>query len=202
LLAGSLRSSARGVTVSFAIALVTAIPLVSGAQAAPPPKKTAASPPPRAVTVRAAPRVVAPRSNPPVRNVTVAKPVTQPQNINRNVGVNNTNLQRGNTNLQRGNTNVQLRNLNNPNLQNTNQNLVRQQGVFQAGGNQLQHGPGKVNFTPLGLKAGPGGLQQVKPAFAAVNINNRFWPITKVRNSSGSGASRGSSSRWASSASR
>jgi Beta/Gamma crystallin len=43
----------------------------------------------------------------------------------------------------------------------------------------MKQGPGAVAATPVGIKQGPGRLQQVRPAFPAVSVNNRFWPILK-----------------------
>jgi len=155
------------------------------AQAAQPPKKPVvvqrAAPVQRAPVQHVAPRVVAPHPAPQVhinasRPVHVAPAITQQQNI-KNIHAVNPNPQHVNPNLQRVNPNVQL---NNPNVQKSNPNFVQQKGGFPPqGANALRRGPGNPAFNPVGLKAGPGGLQQVKPAFPAVNINNKFWPILK-----------------------
>ena len=73
----------------------------------------------------------------------------------------------------------------NPNLQKVNPNLGQQKfpvlgGAGGGGGaGALKPGPGKPVVSPVGLKPGPGGPQQLKPAFPAININNKFWPIFK-----------------------
>jgi hypothetical protein len=100
--------------------------------------------------------------------------ITKQQNVNRNLRVTNPNLQTGNPNLRRGNPNLQT---GNQNLQGTNRNLEVQKGALPQGA--LKLGPGKPNFSPVGLKPGPGGFQQIKPAFPAVAFKNKFFPIHK-----------------------
>ena len=108
--------------------------------------------------------------------------ITQQQNVNRNLRVTNPEpagaairIRRpNNPKLRHGNPNLQT---NNPNLQGTKQNLVLQKGTFPQGA--LKLGPGKPNFSPVGLKPGPGGFQQIKPAFPAVAFKNKFFPIHK-----------------------
>jgi hypothetical protein len=147
------KPSAAGIAASVILA-VAAIPYVTGAQAAQQPNK---------------PVVVQRAATPQVNRV---NPTFTPQ-PNRNVHLNNPNVQRVNPN----NPNVQL---NNPNVQKLNPNLVQQKGgASLQGGNALKLGPGQPNFNPVQLKSGPGGLQQIKPHFPVVSFHNKFWPILK-----------------------
>lgn len=173
------RISATSFAASIVLAAAATVPCITDAVAAPPPKKAVVV---RAAPVRPSPRVVTPRPTPQVRTVTRTtttitrtKPtITQQQTVNRNLRVTNPNLQTNNPNLHRGNPNLQT---GNPNLQGTNRNLVLQKGTLPQGA--LKLGPGKPNFSPVGLKPGPGGFQQIKPAFPAVAFKNKFFPIHK-----------------------
>jgi hypothetical protein len=70
--------------------------------------------------------------------------------------------------------------LNNQNFQHANPNLRR--GNPTAGGGTA---PGGIKFGPgqhianTSMRHGPGASPQAKPAFPAVSVNNRFWPILK-----------------------
>jgi hypothetical protein len=52
-------------------------------------------------------------------------------------------------------------------------------------GNALRPGPGRPLATPLnaGLRPGPGALQPLTPAFPAISVNNRFYPIVRGQKS-------------------
>jgi hypothetical protein len=47
------------------------------------------------------------------------------------------------------------------------------------GANTLRSGPGQPPATPALPNPGAGNAQQVRPAFSAVNLHNKFWPIIK-----------------------
>ena len=177
------------------LSALAALPCVTDAQAAQQPNKPVvvqrAAPVQHVAPVqRAAPvqRVVTPHPTSQVhintsRPVHVTPTVTQ-QNNNKNFHAVNPNLQQVNPNLQHANPNLQRINpnvqINNPNGQKFNPNLVQQKGgIPLQGNNALKLGPGKPVFNPVLLKPGPGGFQQIKPAFPAVNLHNKFWPIYK-----------------------
>jgi hypothetical protein len=176
---------------------------VSGAQAA----QQQSYRPAAAPIQRAAPAFT-PRPAPQMninRPVQVGPRFTQPQNINRNFHAVNPSLQRVNPNvrlnnpsLQHVNPNVRLNNpslqhvnpnvrLNNPSFQHVNPNAQKfnpnlaqpKVGLPLQGGNNLKLGPGKPNFSPVLMKPGPGGPHQIRPAFPAVSMQNKFWPILK-----------------------
>src|SRR5260370_30124738 len=153
---------------------------VTGAEAAQP-SRPAAAPIQRAARVqRVATQVFTPRPAPQVhinRPVQVAPRFTQPQNANRNFQAVNPSLQRVNPNVRLNNPGLQHVN---PNAQRFNPNLAQPKvGLPLQGGNALKLGPGKPVLDPVLLKHGPGGLQQIKPVFPAVNMHNKFWPILK-----------------------
>ena len=199
----SVRPSVAGVAASTILAALAVVPYATGAKAQnqhkpavvqrPAPVQRAPVQRPVPQVQRVAPRVATPH---PAPQVHIAPAIVQHGNqnfhaVNPNLQHVNPNLQHVNPNLQRVNPNVQHVNPNlqhvnpnvqhvNPNAQKFNPNLVQQKGgVPLQGANALKRGPGNPVFNPVGLRAGPGGLQQVRPAFPAVNINNRFWPIFK-----------------------
>jgi Beta/Gamma crystallin len=161
---------------------------------------THAAPPPRAAPVRAAPP---PRAMParPMPQMHVNRPVTpqfrpngpgaaprfsQPQIGNRNFHAVTPNIQHTNPGARFNNQNFQRANPN-PGLANPNAahpglaNPARPAGGFPAQGavGGLKQGPGAHVASPAGFRQGPGGFQQVRPAFPAVSMHNRFWPILK-----------------------
>jgi Beta/Gamma crystallin len=103
--------------------------------------------------------------------------VRSPQPNHRNFHENDRHLPRVNPDARSGHQNVQRTN---PHLQKVNPNPA-QPVVVQAGQgvNALKLGPGKPIVNPTVLKQGPGGLQQIKPAFPVVAMHNKFWPIVK-----------------------
>ena len=157
------------------ITALASISYVAGAQAAQPPHRATqrsvpvqrGAPVQRAAPVqRVAPRVLTSRSTPRVhtnRPVHPGPKITRPQNTNQNLHAVNPSLQRAN-----------------PNAQKLNPNLAQPKvGLRLQGGNALKRGPGKPVVNPVVLKSGPGGHQQIKPAFPVVNVHNKFWPILK-----------------------
>jgi hypothetical protein len=143
---------------------------------------------PRAPMVqRAPPRTFTPR---PPSQVHVNRPVTPQVHVNRPVTpqlhVNRpshftprvVHSQPNHRNFhETGHQNVQRTN---PHLQKVDPNPA-QPVVDHAGQgvNALKFGPGKPIVNPTALKQGPGGLQQIKPAFPVVTMHNKFWPIVK-----------------------
>jgi hypothetical protein len=179
----SLRLPAACAAAFMAAAAVVGVSYVTGAQAAQPHRPAPPRPAPRpAPAPHVAPHVSAPRPAPQVhinRPVQAAPRFTPPQNINRNLHAVNPNPQRGNPNVRLNNPSLQHVN---PNAQRLTPNLAQPKvGSPLQGRNALKLGPGKPNFNPVGLKPGPGGFQQVRPAFPAVSLHNRFWPIHKDR---------------------
>jgi Beta/Gamma crystallin len=159
---------------------VAGVPYITTAQAQQPNKPVVvqrAAPIQRSAPV--APRVVTPRPTPQVhintsRPVQVAPKFTQPQNTNRNFHAVNPNLRRVNPNVQLNNPNLHAI----PNAQKFKPNLAQPKGGLPLqGNNALKFGPGKPAFNPVLLKPGPGGPQQIKPAFPVVNLHNKFWPV-------------------------
>jgi hypothetical protein len=183
----SARLPTTGAAAFMALAAIAGISCPTTAQAAQPLHRPApvqrAAPVHRAAPVqRAAPRVSTPRPTPQVhvnRPVQVAPKVTQPQNANRNLHAVNPGLQRVNPNVRLNTPSVQRVN---PNAQRPNPNLAQPKaGPALQGANALKPGPGKPVINPVSLRRGPGGLQQIKPAFPVVNIHNKFWPIQRDR---------------------
>jgi Beta/Gamma crystallin len=173
----SVRLPAAGAAAFTAVAAMAGIPYMTNAQAAQPYRPVVVQ---RAAPVVRTPpaRYVAPQvhfnANRPVHG---APTITQHQNYNRNFRAANPNLQRVNPNVQLNNSN--LRHVI-PNAQKLSPNLAQPKGGLPLqGGNALKFGPGKPNFSPVLLKPGLGGPQQVKPGFPVVNINNKFWPVLK-----------------------
>jgi hypothetical protein len=175
-----------------ALIAVAATAFVTVAEAAAPPRRAGpapvvrAAPAPRAV---ATPRVVTPRVTTQVRTTTVKverKSTSNTQVLDTRKGKGkiatpspgNVTPVQSNPVLTTKNPAVQLSNPGQ--LQNVNKNLQLQKGVglLPQQGNQLKLGPGKP-IVPAGLKVGPAGLQQIKPAFPVININNKFFPIFK-----------------------
>jgi hypothetical protein len=186
----SVRLPAAGAAAFMAVAAAASVSYVTSAQAAQPsrPVVQRAAPIQRAAPVQhVAPRVFTPRPAPQVhinRPVQVAPRFTQPQNTNRNLHAVNPNLQRVNPNVRLNNPSVQRFNPSlqhvNPNAQKFTPNLAQPKvGLPLQGGNALKLGPGKPIGDPVSLRRGPGGPQQIKPGFPAVNMHNKFWPILK-----------------------
>jgi hypothetical protein len=167
----------------MAVAAVAGFPYATGAQAAQPIVVQRAAPVQRSAPAQyVAPRVLTQRPTPQVhintnRPVRVAPTFTQRQNGNREFRAANPNLQRVNPNVQLNNSNVQHVI---PNAQKLTPNLVQPKGGLPLqGADTLKRGPGKSTFNPVLLKSGLGGPQQIKPAFPAVSMNHKFWPILK-----------------------
>ena len=180
----STRLPAAGAAALMAAAALAGVPYVTGAQAAQPYRPAVvqrAAPIQRAAPVqRVAPQVFTPRPAPQVhinRPVQVAPRFTQPQNANRNFQAVNPSLQRVNPNVRLNNPSFQHVN---PSAQRFSPNLAQPKvGLPFQSGNALKAGPGRPNFSPALMKPGPGGFQQMRPAFPAVNMHNKFWPILK-----------------------
>jgi hypothetical protein len=177
----SARLPAAGAAAFMVLTAVAGVPYITTAQAQQPNKPVVvqrAAPIQRSAPV--APRVVAPRPTPQVhintsRPVQVAPKFTQPQNTNRNFRAVNPTLRRVNPNVQLNNPNLQHAI---PNAQKFKPNLAQPKGGLPLqGNNALKLGPGKPAFNPVLLKPGPGGPQQIKPAFPVVNLHNKFWPV-------------------------
>jgi len=152
---------------------------------------------------RVAPHVVMPPSAPPVypnagRPVGVMPTFTQPQNNNNFQAVNpgvqhiNPNLPFNNPgalrpNLPLDNASVPRPNLppNNPgalgpSLPSNNPNFVQQRtGIAPQGPVTLKPGLSQPLVNQTLLKPAPGGFQQIRPAFPAVHLHDKFWPIHK-----------------------
>jgi Beta/Gamma crystallin len=124
---------------------------------------------------------MAPHPAPQVHfNRPVTPKFTQPQSfhaVNPNFHAVNPNVQHINPNLRFNNPGGQHFNPGGPNVH---PGLAQPAGGFPArGGNTLTAGPGKPAFSPALMKPGPGGVQQMRSAFPAVSMHNRFWPILK-----------------------
>jgi len=184
LLISSTRLSAAGVASSFAMTAMAAVLCVTGAQAAQ--QKRPAVVVARPVAPHPAPRVVTPRV---VTPCVVTPRVTTQTHVNTNVNKQvhfTPNVTQHEEHFDKfhkkgkqpasPNPSVQL---GNPNLQKQIPNLGQQKLPVVPGANTLKPGPGKPNFSPVGLKPGPGGFQQIKPAFPAVAFKNKFFPIHK-----------------------
>jgi Beta/Gamma crystallin len=140
-----------------------------------------AAPPPRMAPARPMPQMRVNRAPMPQRPVATPR-FTQPQTGGRN------NFHAFNPNIQHGNPGAQFNHQNfqhaNPSGQRLNQGLanpVRPGGASPGQGaiGGLNRGPGPQAATPVGMRTGPGGLQQARPAFPAVSMHNRFWPILR-----------------------
>ena len=171
-------------TAAFMAAAIAGISFATMTQAAPPRGGGGggmrAAPPPRMAPARPMPQMHAP--TPQFRgNRAATAPRFNPPTGGRNYHAVNPNIQHGisgrnNQNVQRGN----------PNVPRVNQGLVSPTTVRPGGASPvpgaiggLKQGPGAVAATPVGMRTGPGGLQQIKPAFPTVSMNNRFWPILR-----------------------
>jgi hypothetical protein len=186
----SARLSAARAAAFITLAGVAGISCVTAGQAAQPPRRPApvqrAAPVHRPAPVqRAAPRVSTPQVH-VNRPVQVAPRFTQSQNAKRNLRTVNPSLQRDNPNVRPNSPGVQQVHPSvqrvNPNAQRLNPNLAQPKaGLPLRGANALRLGPGKPVVNPASLGRGPGGLQQIKPAFPAVSIHDRFWPIHRDR---------------------
>jgi Beta/Gamma crystallin len=188
----SARIQITGAAVFMAVAALAGISCVTAVQAAQPPRRPAPAPHPAPVqraVQRPAPRVAAPRPAPqvhvsrPAPQVHVNRPVTAPKitqpNVNRNLHVVNPSVQHINPGAQHINPGAQHVT---PNAQRLNPALAQPKGGLPLQGrNALKLGPGKPVINPASLRRGPGGFQQVKPAFPAVNIHGKFWPIHRER---------------------
>jgi hypothetical protein len=84
-----------------------------------------------------------------------------PQRVNPGTRSNSQNAQRGNPNLQRGNPSI------------ARPTPAGGGGPLQAAGG-LNRGPGHQLANPARMTQGPG-----RPAFPAVSMGNRFWPIQR-----------------------
>jgi hypothetical protein len=128
--------------------------------------------PPRPAAPRAAPRLMA-RPAPQIHANRPATPQFRGNRPAQNFHAANPHVQRGNPGGGRlNNQSVQRAN---PNLPRVNPGLAHPTGggpVQGAGG--LNRGPGRQFATPARMNQGPG-----RPAFPAVSVNNRFWPIQK-----------------------
>jgi hypothetical protein len=163
---------ARPLAVQIAAAFTAAIAGISCATV------THAAPPQRGVVQHAAPVRTAPRF--------VPHPAPQ-MHVNRGPQFRpNRTPQAGNRNFHAVTPNVQHYNRQNyehanPNLPKVNPSISKptQFGGFQGGG--INRGPGRQIASPALMRQGPGGFQQLKPAFPAVSMHNRFWPILRDR---------------------
>jgi beta/gamma crystallin len=191
-------------SVAALIATAAAVYVVDARAAAPPPRKSAApavhaAPAPRPV---AAPRVTTPRPTPQAHTTSVKTSTkksdrvvpqatqntqntqnTQTQGSKKGKGKNQT-LPSNPTPAQNTPSPSPVQAINPGQLQKGGKNVVPQKGIAnlpQQGNqlNQLKLGPGKPVVPVGGLKVGPGGLQQIKPAFPVINVNNKFFPIFK-----------------------
>ena len=69
-----------------------------------------------------------------------------------------------------------------PNVPPNNPTVLRvnpSRAIPPQGPNTLRHGPGQPPVNSALLRPGTGGSQQIRPAFPAVNLHNKFWPIFK-----------------------
>jgi hypothetical protein len=57
--------------------------------------------------------------------------------------------------------------------------VQQRSGIAPQGPATLSSGAGQRFANPALLKPAPGGLQQIRPAFPAVHLNDRFWPLLK-----------------------
>jgi Beta/Gamma crystallin len=176
LLISSTRLCAVGIASSFAMTALAAILCVSPAQAAQQKKPAAATHP-------AAPHVTPHVATPRVTTPHVATPHVNAQvHANTNVNKSVQHEDRVDKSHKKGKQSpspTPSAQLANPALQKTNPKLGPQNSPVVQNPNALKLGPGKPNFTPVGLKPGPSGFQQIKPAFPAVAFKNKFFPIFK-----------------------
>jgi hypothetical protein len=146
---------------------------------------------PPAPPVHVMPTFTQPQNNnfqavtPSVQHVNPSLPLNNPSVLRPNLPLNNPTALRPNP--PTSNPSALAPNLpaNNPsalgsNIPSNNQNFVQQKsGITPGGPTILRLGPGQpvVNATPL--KSTPGGLHQASPAFPAVHLHDKFWPIHK-----------------------
>src|SRR5262249_11607466 len=57
--------------------------------------------------------------------------------------------------------------------------FVQRSGIAPQGPFTLKPGPGQSLVNPIPLKPAPGDVQQNRPAFSAVHLHDKFWPIHK-----------------------
>jgi len=69
--------------------------------------------------------------------------------------------------------------LNSPAILRLNPNFVQRGGIAPEGPATLKPGPGQPPVNSALLKPSPGGSQHTRPAFPAVSLHNKFWPIHK-----------------------
>jgi hypothetical protein len=143
--------SVKSLTAFVGVAAIVGMSCTTVTFAAPP--RNAGRP-----AVRAAPRVARPapqmHSNRPAQNFHAVNPHVQGTNP-AGGHINNQNFQHASPNLGRGNPTAG--------------------GGAAPGG--MKFGPGQ-HIANTSMRQGP-GASQVRPAFPAVSVNNRFWPILK-----------------------
>jgi beta/gamma crystallin len=166
-------------TAVFMAAVIAGISCTTDTQAAPPrPAAPRAAPAPRM-----APRPMPSRPAPQMHVNRPAAPQFRPQRPAQNFHA-NPHVQHVNPGAQHVNPGARFNNQNpqhaNPNLQHVNPSMAHPTAGGPAqGANGLRQGPGRQLATPAHMNQGPGGVQQVRPAFPAVSMHNKFWPIQK-----------------------
>jgi Beta/Gamma crystallin len=145
--------------------------------------------PPSAPPQHVMPPFAQPQNNfqvtPSVQHVNPSLPLNNPSTLRPNLPTNNPNALA--PNLPPNNPNAVAPNLPSsnpsalgPSPPSNNQNIVVQRSTVAPNGPtiiRLSPSQPAANFTPL--KPAPGGVQQIRPAFPAVRLNDKFWPIHK-----------------------
>jgi hypothetical protein len=121
--------------------------------------------------------------NPNLQRVNPSLPLNNPSALRPNLPLNNPSTLRPNFPVNTPSATLPLNNSNalRPNLPNDpSANFVQQKsGIPPQGPSTLKLGPGQPLVNPTPSRSTLGGPQQIKPAFPAVNLHNKFWPILK-----------------------
>jgi len=118
--------------------------------------------------------------NPNLQHINPSLPLNNPSALRPNVPLNNPSALRPNPQIN--NANALRPNVppNNASVLRVNPSPVREGSTIRPQDpNTLRHGPGQPPVNSALLRPGTGGSQQIRPAFPAVNLHNKFWPIFK-----------------------
>ena len=118
--------------------------------------------------------------NPNLQHINPSLPLNNPSALRPNVPLNNPSALRPNPQIN--NANALRPNVppNNASVLRVNPSPVREGSTIRPQDpNTLRHGPSQPPVNSALLRPGTGGSQQIRPAFPAVNLHNKFWPIFK-----------------------